>query len=281
MKKITLAVFAIALSLDGFSQQNVYRIWSDAAMFSAPNVSSELLHIIHRNTPIRFVERRGDFNKIEYLHTVGFIDATIDLADSVSCNRRIPGWGNSLGRVSFVSNRTNAISGSGITQIWSDAVTATACQKTSFYGGFLDSHLFSADCRSNPNFPGDLFSWCAVFRFADQLCPYPWRVPTMQDFIDLDIALGGTGYDREHDGTWNVIDNYISRWGGAFGGHSNGWAPDTIFGHDLWGGYWSLSPPPSEIRNPVGRSLIFGRRGFVRPQGIGYKPQGYALRCVR
>jgi len=54
-------------------------------------------------------------------------------------------------------------------------------------------HSFLIDCRSNPGQKGDLFSWRAVSELKDVLCPYPWRVPTVQDFIDLDIALGGTG----------------------------------------------------------------------------------------
>ncbi|MCL2412594.1 MAG: hypothetical protein FWC98_00465 [Bacteroidales bacterium] len=284
MKKTILFTIFLSLVFAITAQQSVYRIWSDAAMFSAPNVSSELLQIVSVNASVRFIERQGDFNKIEYRHTIGFIGATIDLVDSVSCNRRSPGWGYSLGQISFASNRTNAISGNGVTQIWSDAVTATACQKTSFYGGFTDSDHFSADCRSNPNSPGDLFSWCAVVRFAEQLCPYPWQVPTMQDFIDLDIALGGTGDDRERNNIWEVIDNYLGHWGGAFGGMSVSWWTDSILGENSWGNYWSVplsQPEMSTFRNPIGHALIFGRPGFVRPQGIGWKPQGFTLRCVR
>jgi uncharacterized protein (TIGR02145 family) len=107
------------------------------------------------------------------------------------CSFQTPKWGDSLGTVGFATSETWKIGN----QEWSDAVTATACNKTTFDGG--EKTNFNADCRSNPNQKGDLFSWCAVYRFQDQLCPAPWRVPTKKDIIELDIALGGTGKRQE------------------------------------------------------------------------------------
>ncbi|MDR1950988.1 MAG: fibrobacter succinogenes major paralogous domain-containing protein, partial [Bacteroidales bacterium] len=61
------------------------------------------------------------------------------------------------------------------------------------------------------------------------VCPEGWRVPTNQDFKNLDIAMGGTGENRQVHG-WNndietakvdqfINDTYLnpSVWGGAFG----------------------------------------------------------------
>jgi len=110
------------------------------------------------------------------------------------CSDITPGWGRSLGVVSFYTDNEWTVEGNGVFQIWSDAVTATDCQKETFSFGddqniILGHHFYLADCRSNPGFPGDLFSWCAVVHFADVLCPYPWRVPTQQDFSDLNTVL--------------------------------------------------------------------------------------------
>ena len=113
-------------------------------------------------------------------------------------------WPSALGNVSFATDSTWTISGNDIFQIWSDAVQTDYCSnKTSFRGGlnvkenneYIDNEWvhFYVDCRSNPGQKGDLFSWLAVYELRRELCPYPWRVPTVQDFIDLDIALGGTG----------------------------------------------------------------------------------------
>jgi len=195
------------------------------------------------------------------------------------CNTRIPGWGDSLGIVSFHSNQEWTIEGNGITQIWSDAVTATNCQKADFEGE-ADTFSFNADCRTNPNFPGDFFSWCAVVRFADELCPYPWRVPTREDFRNLDIALGGTGENRFTNSsniatTEFVIENYINRWGGAFGGNSA--LIEKLDNQNFRGVYWSLT----EADISFGHHLFFNVLGTIFPQDVWDKSRGLKLRCIR
>ncbi|MCL2417585.1 MAG: Ig-like domain-containing protein [Bacteroidales bacterium] len=197
------------------------------------------------------------------------------------CNLRTPGWGENLGTITFHSQGHNVvISGYGITQTWSGAVTATNCQKITFSGEvWNDMHVsFNADCRSNSNLPGDLFSWCAVVRFADDLCPYPWRVPTTDDFRDLDIALGGTGDNR--DATLEFVnDNFIARWGGAFGGYSfpdgTSWNQATLRSI-----YWS-SQSQFDIDFHWGNVLHLSMFGEVRPQGLWNKGSGVAVRCVQ
>jgi len=196
------------------------------------------------------------------------------VATQQGCNQNTPGWGKSLGTVTFHSQGHNVVvSGNGITQTWSGAVTATNCQKTTFAGGSTGN--FNADCRSNNSgFPGDLFSWCAVVRFADELCPYPWRVPTLQDFIDLDIAMGGNGNIRG-DTPQFVQDNYITRWGGAFGGYCS--SDGTLLNQGIWGIYWSQT----ENYATNGRILFFSTSGNISPQGWNAKVVGLTLRCVR
>jgi len=196
-----------------------------------------------------------------------------------NCNANTPGWGNSLGVVSFDSRGHNVIiqgtgASSHIRQIWSGAVTATNCQKTTFSGRESLGGKFSADCRSNPDFPGDLFSWCAVVRFADVLCPYPWRVPTLDDFLYLDVAMGDTedwADDWIDDTPLFVQYNYINRWGGAFGGNGGMRYQGTR------GFYWSQSKA-DEFN---GFSLSFSSFGSVDPYNFGFKSAGFALRCVR
>jgi len=207
------------------------------------------------------------------------------------CNSKIPGWGQAgLGTVAFYTNQIWTIIGHGFKQIWSDAVTAKACQKPVFDGGYWDSREFNAalstsnfnaDCRSNPNFPGDLFSWCAVIRFADQLCPYPWRVPTQQDFIRLDMAMGGTGLNR-HLKTSPVATpefvakTYVKLWGGRFGGRSTYYG--TLYNYDSWGGSWSQT---ILLEGSKAFSLGFNVNGHIGPRGFGTKNNGRPLRCVK
>jgi len=193
------------------------------------------------------------------------------------CNTCTPGWGEDLGDVSFYTNDTWTIEGNGVFQIWSDAVTATACQKTTFDGGFIDwqimeNSVLNADCRSNPGFSGDLFTWCAVMRFADQLCPYPWRIPTLQDIRNLDIAMGGTGYFRENIPQF-VTDNFINRWGAVFGGASS--SDGSLWGQNNSAIYWTQTGAGTQ-------ALILSLSpSVVSPFHGTHAYFGHTLRCVR
>jgi uncharacterized protein (TIGR02145 family) len=192
----------------------------------------------------------------------------IVIVNAEGCNNAIPGWGNSLGSISLATDSIWIVGN----QAWSDAVTATNCQKETYDGGLTDN--FNADCRSNPDYPGDLFSWCAVMRFQNQLCPAPWRIPTSQDFIDLDKALGGDGNQRQNDLV--SLAKYVgSDWGGAFGGHT---LIGPLITQGQWGRYWS------QTRSPDGRFpryMTFSDNGRIEPAINFPAHSGVSLRCVR
>ena len=192
-----------------------------------------------------------------------------------------------LGKVSFATDSVWIILGNGVSQIWSDAVQTDTCSnRTEFRGRKRDTlrPLFVpiTDCRSNPNQKGDLFSWLAVSEFKNVLCPYPWRVPTKQDFINLDIALGGTGKNRgpERNDPVHIRfiqDNYIPHWGLSFGGYSVSTYP--WFSDQGWVAYyWSQS------ERDCGAGIVY-KLGIsccdIHPQGTASKAWGYSLRCVR
>jgi len=121
-----------------------------------------------------------------------------------------------------------------------------------------------------------LFSWQAVYELRYELCPYPWRVPTAQDFFMLDIIMGGTGRIRSTTPQL-IIDNYITRWGGAFSGASN--PSGDLWYQGWWGDYWSLSL--SERSANYGISLTFGEFGTVNSRDYDYRHDGLSLRCIR
>ena len=195
-------------------------------------------------------------------------------AKNQNCNMFTPGWGTSLGTISFATTEIWIIPAAhGISQqVWSDAVQAVNCgNRTTFVGGTTDN--FNADCRSNPDQKGDLFSWCAVIRFQDLLCPGDWRVPTMQDFINLDIAMGGSGNNGL--GSLEIINlTYVAQWGGVFGGTC---LPDgSLSNQGFWGSYWSQTESGVSAR-----FLALDANGGRGPQRSSARNHGYTLRCVR
>jgi len=199
--------------------------------------------------------------------------ATCAVTVPTGCNSSVPGWGSGgLGTILRGSETT--ISGNGITQTWSGHITTTVCGKTTYAGG-SQANSFNADCRSYST-SAHLFSWCAVIRFQDELCPAPWRVPTRQDFIDLDKALGGTGQSVLNP---THRDRYINIWNGEFGGGCIETGLASMQGSSAL--YWSST----EHSVPNAYNLFFRSGNMfddnVVPQDISLKSYGYTLRCVR
>jgi len=132
-------------------------------------------------------------------------------------------------------------------QIWSDPVRAENCQKTTFRGNEGTVRDFNADCCDNPGYAGNFFSWCAVARFAEWLCPYPWRVPTLKDFeiLNRTIRRGKLRVDKDFP---QIIEKYKNEFGGEWTGQAspNGrilvrtYIGDSIKGNSF---YWSQSQP--------------------------------------
>ncbi|MDR2906593.1 MAG: hypothetical protein LBU91_01210 [Bacteroidales bacterium] len=183
------------------------------------------------------------------------------------CSKETPGWGNSLGAVSFATDEIWVVGN----QVWSDAVTTSSCQKENYDGGGFGT-FFKTDCRSNPSYKGDLFSWCAIAGYDDVLCPMPWRVPAANDFMALNRLFGGVENAQYN---FTLIDKYFNDWGGAYGGASN--IDGSLINQNSAANYWSQS----EYDANNGYNLHFNAEGLVYPQGAVHKTYGHSLRCVR
>ena len=174
------------------------------------------------------------------------------------------------------------------TQVWSAPVFVSGCNKPGFAGG---SNPYNSDCRKNTDDAvarkhtsggSDLFSWCAVVRYAASLCPSPWRVPTNTDFCTLDNALGGPSpcpASGTNHSTSGVAAKYYNTgsgfWGGSLGGYCN--SDGTLDPQGSLGIYWS------SVQNDAtsGYNLRFTSSGSINPQSYSTKYYGFALRCVR
>jgi len=208
--------------------------------------------------------------------------------DANGCNITAePNYGSAgLGTISFATTETWVVTGHGISQEWSDVVVAENCAGTAFDATF-DGGGYKSQCRSNPGGAGSLFSWCAVIRNQATICPAGWRVPINQDFIDLDIALGGTG---ETDNTGALFSSYTgTAWGGGFTEQSVSAFCGPGFGVAV-GVFWSATPRNDNVahflryENSNDLDCIgFGSTLSVAPQGNtgSNKGAGMLLRCIK
>ncbi len=120
-----------------------------------------------------------------------------------------------LGTVGFTSNQTWIIG----SQTWSAPVTTTYCNKTTYSSP--TSAPIAIDCRNNYTAGyGHLFSWCMVVRYAAQLCPSPWRVPTIDDFCTLDKNLNNRS-DCPNRTNATSLNQFFSKWGAVWNEVSN------------------------------------------------------------
>ncbi len=203
-----------------------------------------------------------------------------------TCNANVPGWGEGgLGEVSFKTDKTWTVAG----KEWSDAVITSKCNtKTTFaVGANGDIGNYNAECRSNPGY-GDFFTWCAVIRYQDVLCPDGWRVPSKEEFVELDIALGGTGMHRQTT-IEDLNATYLSPevWGGKFNG---GCGLDMsgepiIFSQGKVGTYWAAT------EYSLGNGYVtyfsdaneeWGDPALVEPDSfMNFMDGGQGLRCIK
>ncbi|MCL2026965.1 MAG: hypothetical protein FWG79_00600, partial [Bacteroidales bacterium] len=190
----------------------------------------------------------------------------------------------SWGGVNNINTNARTISGNGITQQWSGVVTTTNCNKATY-----TSDNTVTDCRRPTNgFNGHYFNFCFVIRHAATLCPSPWRVPTCQDFVNLDVALGGNGNNRNTTVNGHTITTQVAWYIGTTG---DGDAAQNNVG-STWGGtrftantsdltiahsdYWSSSE--NSATNAFYLTLL---ESYIYPRDNTTKSFGFALRCVR
>ena len=180
---------------------------------------------------------------------------------------------NWLGTTRFTTDRIWTVG----EQIWSDAVTATGCQKSRYDGG-LTAGPYLSDCRRNAPGYGDLFSWTAAREFADVLCPDGWRIPMPDDFATLDMTLNERGNFNPRQGDFDSRDRYLSAlWNGEYGGLADN---NGIWYQDTQSYYWTSGEVMDGNGILAGIYMYFGANGLIAPNYPIAKQIGFMLRCV-
>ncbi|MDR0737962.1 MAG: hypothetical protein LBF39_02695 [Prevotellaceae bacterium] len=159
-------------------------------------------------------------------------------------------------------------------QTWSDAIHDPACNKSSFDSGTAENP--KADGRSYTH-EGDTYyyySWPYVKEQAACLCPPPWRVPSLTDFINLRLALGGSGNDEEDQTDW-IANGYVKKWGGTYAGLATSDEGIIQMGH--MANYWSSTEWP-----PDAAYILTYLPHYQGIYNVGMQKNGcIQLRCVK
>jgi uncharacterized protein (TIGR02145 family) len=125
---------------------------------------------------------------------------------------------------------------------------------------------------------GYLYNWKCVNENSDaanpnSLCPSPWRVPTRSDFVTLDKALGGPGYNRIGESTDWVSLKYVGAWGSIYGGG----ASDNHFSFsDTHAFYWAFGG-----NSAGGDNMVHTSTGVVYTEDNRPARYGFQVRCVK
>lgn len=186
------------------------------------------------------------------------------------------------GEVTFRSDRTWIVGD----QEWSDVVLASNAEKDTYTG--VTGETYIPDAMRNGAF-GHMFSWAAVDQFAAELCPEPWHAPSTEEFVALDLALGGTGENFQP--TNGLEDKYREQWGlewvgQAFnsmisgGGIDNGGANDVANG----AGYWATNDKGGVMGaalRVVDNDLFATPHPNIMPDASIIKQYGFLVRCVK
>jgi hypothetical protein len=165
------------------------------------------------------------------------------------------------------------------TQTWSDAIKAkpSGCTETTNFGTTdppTTAYYWTSGLQSGS---GYLYNYKCLNENAASLCPSPWHVPLIADFVTLDIALGGTGENRWGVGAAWIQTNLIERWGGVFSGYANG----TVISEKGT----AIAYFANELNqyNMVGHLYTNAEWTSVETTGntVSYRRYGAQIRCVR
>jgi uncharacterized protein (TIGR02145 family) len=169
------------------------------------------------------------------------------------------------------STKTWVITGNGITQTWSDQINTRDCNISSFTNSTTVPQCRSVTYNNVLYF---FYNWSYVNANKDIMCPSPWRVPTANDVMILDLALGGNGQNRTGaDKSW-MIEKYNNEWGHS---HVGVIVPNTTFQYPNHQHIWT-----SDACGSNAYYLYYSVEELrVNTHVCVTRAEGHGVRCVR
>jgi hypothetical protein len=170
------------------------------------------------------------------------------------------------------STQTWVITGNGITQIWSDRINVPVCDKDSYVNDNSNPQCRSHTLNSVKYY---YYNWPYVNANQTTMCPpgSNWRVPTKDDFVALDIALGGNGVNNRAVTPEWFQTTYMNTWHGEFSGHAEqGQTPGVPNQIAYWSTMHSDEHFAYGLQYAPDELTVYGPH---------WKPYGLLCRCVR
>jgi uncharacterized protein (TIGR02145 family) len=160
------------------------------------------------------------------------------------------------------------------TQIWSDFIIDPACDHDAFAN---TSKVM--ECRSHVLNGKKLFYFNRAYVWLKRaaICPSPWRLPLIEDFVDLDVALGGTGEARATTSAW-IDATYVGIWGATRGAGFAGAPCEANTMCNLGGPDYIWSNTTNQYGGAY--ALVLRANAEVAWLVPNYQP-GYRVRCVK
>jgi hypothetical protein len=159
-------------------------------------------------------------------------------------------------------------------QMWSDVINIPECDHDAYTNSGTVPYCRSYTVNGRKWY---YYNRAYVDANLDTLCPSPWRLPTAEDFLALDILLGGPGELHYPTQAW-IDATYVGIWGGVRGaGRAGGYYAENVIGQqgsvDFW---WS-----DTLGRPGYRYILFisvNEGCLVR---LIEPESGLRVRCVR
>jgi uncharacterized protein (TIGR02145 family) len=160
-------------------------------------------------------------------------------------------------------------------QTWSGAIShpVVGCTQSTDFGTTNPPTTAYYRSEELEDCSGYLYNWKCVNEQKLNMCPSPWRVPTRDDFVALDIAMGGTGSARPMT-LQEANETYVEPWGACMSGIGDVdiiWAAGTGFY------YWSQTGSSSNANY----ARFAEGNGNANFGGGNVQRLGCQVRCVR
>jgi uncharacterized protein (TIGR02145 family) len=158
-------------------------------------------------------------------------------------------------------------------QMWSDVINIPECDYDAYTNSGTVPYCRSYTVNGRKWY---YYNWPYAIANKDTLCPSPWRLPTREDWIALDLLLGGPGESHTETQEW-INATYVGIAGFPRGaGRAGGDVPEDVIDNiPYWDHCWCSTTDTRGYPN----CITFNQGGNIGC-GVLVPSSGLKVRCV-